>query len=252
VTSREERDRRRQERLEAEKRSKAAERRRMILGYGVAGALSLAVVVGVVIVVASSGDGSDQVSGEDLPAAAHIEVQTGFLNDAEPDDREGTQPPEVQRGDLRAAAKEANCELRLDLPDEGNNHLRGNDDPPEWDTNPPTSGDHSPQQQADGAYVEVDEVNTLHALEHGRINIQYSPDLPEADQLELKGVFDEDPAGMLFFADPDMPYEVAATGWRQLLGCPKYEGRVTLDAVRAFRATYRGRGPEPFAITVPG
>ena len=95
---------------------------------------------------------------------------------------------------------------------------------PEYDTNPPTSGDHDPQQQADGAYTEAEEVHTLHSLEHGRIDIQYSPDLPEKDQLALKGVFDEDPDGMLFFPDPDMPYVVAATAWQQLLGCKTYEG----------------------------
>jgi hypothetical protein len=251
VTSREERDRRRQERLEAEKRSAAAERRKMVLGYAVAGALSLAVVVGVVIVISSSGDSSGQVSGEDLPEAAHIVVDTGFVHDAVPDDREGTTPPPVQQGDLTAAAREAGCELRLDLEEEGNNHV-GLDQKPDWKTNPPTSGDHHAEQQADGAYTEVNEMHTLHALEHGRVEIQYSPDLPEEDQLALKGVFDAEPAGTLFFPDPDMPYEVAATAWTQLIGCEKYEGQATLDAIRAFRATYLGRGPENFAITVPG
>ena len=55
---------------------------------------------------------------------------------------------------------------------------------------------------------------------------------------------------MLFFPDPDMPYEVAATAWQQLLGCKTYEGEATLDAIRDFRATYRGFGPEPLPIHV--
>ena len=42
-------------------------------------------------------------------------------------------------------------------------------------------------------------------MEHGRIEIQYTPDLPEADQLALKGVFDEDPDGMLLFPNPECP-----------------------------------------------
>ena len=252
MTSKEERDRRRQERLAAEKKEASAERRRLILGYVVAGGLSLAVVVGLVIALSSGGDSSGQVDGEDLPAAAHIQVDSGFLNDAVPDDREGTPPPPVEEGDLAAAAKAANCDLRTDLPDEGNTHLGDKADPPKWDTNPPTSGDHDPQQQADGAYSKTDELHTLHSLEHGRIDISYSPDLPEAEQLEIKGVFDEDPDGMLLFPDPDMPYAVAATGWTQLLGCEKYEGRATLDAIRAFRATYRGLGPEPYPIDVAG
>lgn len=251
MASREERERRRAERLAAERAEAAAQRRRLILGYAVAGLLGLAVVVGLVIVLMSSGDGTDQVSGEDLPEAAHIEVETGFVNGAEPDGREGTPPPPIEQGDLQKAADEAGCDLRLDLPDEGAEHVP-DDELPEWDTSPPTSGDHSGQQQADGAWVDVEPGNTLHSLEHGRINIQYSPDLPQSAQLELKGVFDESPQGMLFFANPEMPYEVAATAWRQLLGCEKYEGRATLDAIRDFRDTFRGRGPEPFAINLSG
>lgn len=252
MSAKEERDRRRTERLEAERKQASAERRRLQIGYVLAGVLALAVVVGLVVVLGSGDDGANQVDGEDLPEAAHIQIASGFLNGATPDDREGTPPPPIEQGDLDAAVKEADCELQTDLPDEGNTHLRDDDEVPEYDTNPPTSGDHSLNQQADGAYTETEEVHTLHSMEHGRIDIQYSPDLSEADQLELKGVFDEDPAGMLLFPDPDMPYEVAAAAWRQLLSCETYKGRATLDAIRAFRATYRGLGPEPVPIQVAG
>jgi hypothetical protein len=55
---------------------------------------------------------------------------------------------------------------------------------------------------------------------------------------------------MLLFPNPEMPYAVAATAWTQLLGCDRYEGAATLDAVRAFRDTYRGQGPEDVALSV--
>ncbi len=248
MPSKEERERRRAERQAAERAEASAQRRRLILGYVVAGVLTLAVVGGLIAVIASSGDDSgDTPDPSDLPEAAHINVDTGFTNGSEPDGREGTVPPEVQQGDLQAAAEEAGCDLQLDLESEGQDHVP-DDELPEWDTNPPTSGNHSAQQQADGAWQSVEPGNTLHSLEHGRIDIQYSPDLPDAEQLEIKGVFEESPEGVLFFPNPDMPYEVAATAWTQLLGCDRYEGRATLDAIRAFRDTYRGRGPEPFAI----
>ncbi len=103
--------------------------------------------------------------------------------------------------------------------------------------------------QADGAYEQTPElIEFVHSLEHGRIEIQYAPDLPEADQLALKGVFDESPSGMLMFPNPDMPYEVAATAWTQLMGCKRYEGAKTLDAIRNFRDQFRGRGPEASPI----
>ena len=75
--------------------------------------------------------------------------------------------------------------------------------------------------------------------------IQYSPDLPEADQLALKGVFDESPAGHADCSPtPTCPYDVAVTAWTQLVGCKTYDDGV-LDVIRDFRDTYRGQGPEP-------
>lgn len=99
---------------------------------------------------------------------------------------------------------------------------------------------------ADGAYLETPQIGRLvHSLEHSRLEIHYHPRLPEADQLALKGVFDESPGGVLLFPSQDMPYEVAATAWTQLVGCERYGGRATLDAIRAFRDVYHGQGPEP-------
>ena len=243
ATRKEEKARLRAARLEAERHETLAARKRLLLGYGVAGVLTAAVLAGIVVVIASGGGGS----GEDTPAAAHIDTATGSINGVPPDDREGTAPPTVQNLDLENAAEDADCTLRLNLPDEGNQHLAPGSKPPDYHTNPPTSGNHvtTPFQQADGAYAQRPElIEIVHSLEHGRIEIQYAPDLPQADQLALKGVFDESPSGMLLFPNPDMPYEVAATAWTQLLGCKQYRGAKTLDAIRDFRDQFRGRGPE--------
>lgn len=248
ATKREERERARAERLAAERRDQAAARRRLLAGYVVAGLLTVAVLVGLVIVIAGGGDGGG--GDGDLPGDAHIQSQSGAVNDVAPDDRAGTEPPPVEQADLELAAEEAGCDLRISLPDEGSSHvLRGFD----YGTNPPTSGDHAPEQQADGAYSEpVPDENAVHSLEHGRVAFQYSPDLAEDDQLAIKGVFDEDPFGMLLFPNPKMPFEVAATAWTQLIGCDRYEGRTTLDAIRAFRDSFRGQGPENFPLQVSG
>jgi hypothetical protein len=53
---------------------------------------------------------------------------------------------------------------------------------------------------------------------------------------------------MIIFPNDDQPYLVAATAWRQTLGCDSYEGAATLDAIRAFKSEYRARGPEPIAM----
>jgi hypothetical protein len=243
ATRKDEKARLRAARLEAERRDALAARKRLILGYGVAGVLTAAVLVGIGIVIASGGGGSSA----NTPAAAHIDTATGSINGVAPDAREGTASPTVQNLDLENAAAAAGCDLRLNLPDEGASHLEPGSKPPNYHTNPPTSGNHvtTPFQQADGAYGEMPAlIDFVHSLEHGRIEVQYAPDLPDTDQLALKGVFDESPSGMLLFPNPRMPYEVAATAWTQLLGCKRYEGTKTLDAIRDFRDQFRGRGPE--------
>ena len=257
ATRKEEQAKRRAERLEAERRAAQSSRSRLILGYVVAGLLSLAVVAGIIVAITSGGDSETDAGGgnaEGLPEAAHIETFFGSVNDFEPDAREGTPPPPLEQGDLEVAAKAANCKLELDLPDEGADHLNPDAKRPEYESNPATSGPHvePPHQQADGAYLEaVEPFFWVHSLEHGRIVVQYSPDLPEDQQLELKGMFDEDPTAMILTPNPDIPYDVAASAWTNLIGCKSFEGGATIDALRVFRDTFRGQGPEPVGMTAP-
>jgi hypothetical protein len=253
MSAKSERERRREERLAAEQAAAASERRRLMLGYAVAGALTLAVIVGLVIVFTSGGSDEPQApGGGEIPDEAHIQVNSGLLHDLTPDGREGTPPAALQQGDLETAARDAGCELQLDLEDEGANHITKESEIPDYGTNPATSGDHHPEPLADGAYAEMPEPWwVLHAMEHGRVAIQYSPELSEAEQLELKGVFDEAPDGVLLFPNDEMPYEVAVTAWTQLMGCETYEGAATLDAVRDFRDIYIGQGPEAVPLSVP-
>ena len=187
----------------------------------------------------------------DNPDNAHVQSQSGSTEGLELDCREGTPPPEIQFGDLRESAQQAGCELKLNQPDEGNAHIPDTT-PFTYKSNPPTSGSHNPTPIADGAYLTPLNYDTstspnvrnfVHSLEHGRIEIQYSPDLPEDEQLALKGVFDEDPGGMILIPNPNMPYAVAVTAWTQLVGCPNYSP-IDLDVIRNFRDTYRGNGPE--------
>jgi len=256
ASRKEEQQRRRAERLAAEQRESQAAQRRLMAGYIVAGGLALAVVVGLVIVLTSGGgNGGSQDSG-DFPEEAHVQVFSGTTDGLSTDDREGTPPPAVANGDLEAAAEEAGCELDLDLPDEGSSHFTDENKKQDYTTNPPTSGDHygvptetASGAMADGAYSEPPIASRLvHSLEHGRVEIQYSPDLSNDEQLELKGVFDEEPAGVLLFPNPDMPYDVAVTAWTQMATCDTYAGAATLDMIRAFRDIYRGQGPEPVPL----
>jgi hypothetical protein len=247
MAGRNDREQRRQVREEAEASAAAAgtKRKRLIAAYSVAALIVVAIVV--VIVVVSGGSSS---SG-DAKGSAHINLNTsvGSTNGVTPDERLGTPPPAPKVTDLQAAAKQAGCVLKLKLPDEGHEHIPLSAPTPDYKTNPPTSGAHvePPYQQADGAYRETPApITFVHSLEHGRMEIQYSPKLPEKDQLALKGLYDTMYGATLLFPNDEMPYEVAATTWTNLLGCPKYKGAITLDAIRAFGKETWGRyGGEP-------
>ena len=246
ASRKEEKERLRAQRLAAERASQSGGRTRLMAGYVVAGVLALAVIVGLVAVVTSGGGG-----GSGACSNAHIQ-NTGSFSGLTPDCRKGTPPPPLQFADLQISAQKAGCEVRLNLPDEGNTHV-SNSTPVQYRTTPPTSGNHNPVPISDGAYTTPMSANPqtngmnirdeVHAMEHGRIEIHYKPSLPESEQLALKGVFDQNPDGMLLYPDPNMPYDVAVTAWTEMAVCQHYNPLV-LDVIRNFRDTYRGNGPE--------
>lgn len=245
---REEKERLRQLREEAEKHEASEQRRKLLVGYLVAGVLAAAVVVGIVIVVIGSSSGGG-ASGN-----AHI-VSNGVgsfttTQELEPDEREGTKTkpgPLATAAKLPQAAKAAKCVLR-NPPDEGSTHLLPSQATPKYKSNPPTSGNHDSVPLANGVYRSPipNFRNALHTLEHGRVEVMYQPDLAEADQLKLKGVVDEDFRDMVMFENQNMPWQVAAAAWGHYVGCKQYNEKV-LDAIRAFRDAYRDQGPEPVA-----
>lgn len=246
----EERERLRQARQEREKKQAGSDKRRLMIGYGAAGVIGVVVLIGIVAVIVSAANKNDNGN-------AHIDQQSGSTNGVQPDTRSGTAVAAVKVTNLKEAAKKAGCDLRLDLPEEGHEHIPPTAPTPEYETNPPTSGNHvePPYQQADGAYKEMPkEIDFVHSLEHGRIEIQYSPNLPESAQLELIGLYDTMYGATLLFPNENMPYEVAATSWRNLLGCNEYKGDITLDAIRDFAKQRWGHGREPaegFPFTGP-
>jgi hypothetical protein len=251
ASRKEEKERLRAQRLAAERAAQSGGRTRLLAGYAVAGVLALAVVAGLVAVIASGGSGGSGAAG-DACSNAHIQ-NTGSFTGLTPDCRTGTSEAvnPTQYADLTTAAQKAGCQLKLDLPDEGNTHVP-NSTPVHYQTVPPTSGNHNPVPISDGAYTtpvtsdtskQTNIRNEVHAMEHGRVEIHYKPSLPENQQLALKGVFDADPDGMLLYPDPDMPYDVAVTAWTNEAVCPNYNPAV-LDVIRDFRDKYRGNGPE--------
>jgi hypothetical protein len=223
----------RQERLERQQAQAGAAQRKKLVGYGAAGVLALAAIVAVVIAVTAGGDDGGG-GGAQTPDNTEAGAQTVSYGD-------GATIPQAAEFDLKAAARAADCQLE-DPPNEGADHVETD---VTYRANPPTSGNHHPVPTEDGAYTSAPKTeNSVHSLEHGRVNIQFSPDLPQQQIDQLKALFDEDSYHMLLYPNgTDMPYQVAATTWDHALVCKKFSPQV-FDAIRAFKDQYRDQGPE--------
>ncbi len=251
ASRKDEKERLRAQREAAEAAERGQARRREILGYGAAGILTLLVLTGIVIAIANGGGGSSS-SGSDCGPNAHLDLTVGSQNGVACDEREGTPPPQITEADLHKAAQAAGCKLTLNLPDYGHQHVKPGTKI-KYKGEPPTSGNHvePPFQQADGAYSEQPApIDFVHSMEHSRVEFEYAPDLPDKDQLAIKGVFDESPSGVLLFPNDQLPGQVAAAAWRNRMDCAKYEGSATLDALADFRTQFRGRAGREFGFPI--
>ncbi len=234
----EEKERRRREREEREQAEagKAASRRRLQLVAG--GVLALVAIAAVIAAVVSSGGSSDS---KDASAGTG---SNGTYKEASLPARATT--------DFEAAVKAAGCTYK-NYPSEGREHFPSDEGVNnKYKTNPPTSGEHRPTPAEDGIYAPDNtpaKENYVHTLEHGRIEFQYSPDAPQAVRNQLFTLANETVKGvdgyhtLLFQNNTNMPYEVAATAWTQLLGCKTVNAK-TWDALRAFRDRFVDKGPE--------
>ena len=230
----EEKQRRREERLAREKAEKARAARRQRLQLALGGVLGIAAIAVVVLLVSGTIGGDDAAGGNG--------------DGATPETASNVTLPEQQIGDVEEAAEAAGC--RLTHPEiEGNQHEDKEFAASDYETNPPTSGNHFPEWYPDGVYApgDVPELGMLvHTLEHGRINVQYKPGTPAETVAQLEALLAEQSDGyhmLLYENTTDMDAQVAATTWGQSLTCPEMNDQV-FDALRTFRAEYIDTGPE--------
>jgi len=235
MASREEEKRlRREERQAAEAAHASSQARARRLQFLLGALLTIAVVVGVVIAVSGSGGGKDNAGGT---------TKTPTTS------KDSAKIPAAKEANLDTAAKAAGCVL-LNPPIEGSSHV---DTKVKYKTNPPSSGNHNPVPALDGIYDPGQEPaveHLVHALEHGRIDVQYAKGTPASEISQLETVVSEELNGkagyktLLFRNDTNMPYAVAATAWGHILGCKTFSDGV-FDAIRDFRVKYVDKGPEP-------
>lgn len=229
----EEKERRRREREQQEAQAAAASartRRLQIVGGVIVGI----VVVAVAVVLLVSGGGDDESSaGSGASTSASTDVTL----------------PARSITNLEEAAEAGGC--TVSSPEvEGSTHVEG---PVEYQTNPPTSGDHNQTPAEDGIYDPGNspaKENFVHSLEHGRILLQYQPGAPQKTIDTLTALYDEQLGDfgsgyhmLLFENNTGMETPVAATAWGQMITCGKLNDGA-IDALRAFRERYTDKGPE--------
>jgi hypothetical protein len=221
--------REREERQKAEESKVANKRRLQLVAGGVLGVVAIAAVIAAVVSGGSDNKGSGAAKAY---GSAAIPVR--------------------KTTDFDTALKASGCFYK-NYPSEGRTHLPSNTAVNNtYKTNPPTSGNHRPVPAEDGVYAPAntpDKENYVHTLEHGRIELQYAPTAPQAVRDQLNTLYNEKNKGvehyhmLLFQNNTNMPYEVAATAWTNLIGCKTVNDK-TWDALRAFRDRFTDKGPE--------
>ena len=152
----------------------------------------------------------------------------------------------------RAAGREqAGSEGVKTFPVAGQDHIAANEQPDNWNSNPPTSGDHLATPLPPGIYSNEQDMRALvHNQEHGYVVILYKG-IPK-DDLDQLETFVEDRDGSKLVLAPWSGLEsngVALTAWQNL----ETMQRVNMDVVQAFVNDYmvpvasRSTAPEPRA-----
>ena len=164
---------------------------------------------------------------------------------------QGRDSDRVSPQDLAAARQQAGSNGVTEYAEAGRTHIDPSQQPDNWNSNPPTSGDHLASPISAGVYDSPqDERAIVHNLEHGYVVIQYRG-IPE-DQVNQLREFVRDRSGSKLVLAPYPSLErdgVALTAWRNL----ETMQRVNLDVVKAFVDDYmvpggaKSRAPEPFA-----
>jgi hypothetical protein len=152
---------------------------------------------------------------------------------------------------LEAGRKAAGSSGVKTYPVAGRDHISGNQQPKNWNSNPPTSGDHLGTPLPPGVYDNEQDMRALvHDLEHGYVVVLYKG-IP-SDQLDQLRTFAEARAGSKLILAPYSALDdngVALVAWQNL----ELLQRVNMDVVQAFVNDYMVPGatksvaPEPNA-----
>lgn len=154
-------------------------------------------------------------------------------------------------GSDASAIAAAGC-VQQTFPSQGRKHVEELPEGFEYNSFPATSGQHHPQPALWNVYTEpIDQIHTVHNLEHGGIVVQYGDEVPNATVAEIRQWYENgDRSGILVAPLPELGDQVALTAWTVLATCPGFDEK----AYDAFVDLHRYKGPErlPIDSMLPG
>lgn len=168
------------------------------------------------------------LAGAAVVAVAGALIGVAGLRSSSDPDRDLVPPPDAAVGDA--------------VPLLGNDHIPVGSRV-DYNSNPPTSGDHWPEPAAWGAYREPlpDEL-VVHNLEHGGTWLSYR-DLDDRSVARLEAIAAEYPQAVIVTPRPANDSPVVAASWGRLLRLDTVDEEAIVRFVRA----NLNRSPEPFA-----
>jgi len=143
--------------------------------------------------------------------------------------------------------------VRQDFPVQGRRHVEELEKGYEYNSTPPTSGNHYPVPAIWNVYEQpVPQIRLVHNLEHGGIVVEYGEEVPPATVQQIVDWYAEDPNGMIVAPLPDdaparLADKITMTAWTHLATCTAFDEGSFSD----FRDDYRGPGgdaPEKFPL----
>lgn len=112
-----------------------------------------------------------------------------------------------------------------------------------YNSNPPTSGWHYPQEAEWGAYrEELPDETLIHNLEHGGIWISYKPDISEEMRANLEEFYKQWGRKIIVTPRSKNDADIAVAAWTRLdkFGAAEYSE----ERIEKFVRAYRNKGPE--------
>ncbi len=128
-------------------------------------------------------------------------------------------------------------------PEAGKTHITAGTHQPNYNSNPPTSGNHYPVPAEWGVYSEeLPDETLIHNLEHGGIWISYRPGISEDIRKKLEGFYEKWGRKIIVAPRSASDSDIALAAWSRLdkFSVTEYSD----ERIERFIRAYRNKGPE--------